>query len=240
MKPYYDHGGIVIYCADCRDVLKTLGPVNLVLTDPPYGVNLGEVDNGQARDKQQKPYTMFSDTPQYVAEVVVPAFVQALTISKRGIVTPGNRNLWLYPPAADVGVWYNPAGTGRNKWGFLLAHIILYYGTDPRLGKAQTASSTWGGNDPVDDMKNKLHPCPKPENFTSWLLKKGSLDGELVLDPFMGSGTTLAVAKRLGRRAIGIDIEEKYCETAAKRLSQEVFDFEPSVPTQQLLSTVTP
>ena len=225
LKPYYEHAGITIYHGDCREILPTLPKVDAVITDPPYGVMLGEAANGQARDKKQTAYTMFSDTPEYLREVVVPAFASALQNAKRAICTPGNRNVFLYPPADDIGVWYNPAGTDRGKWGYILAHMILYYGKDPRAGKCATASSAWGLNDAIGDLKQKLHPCPKPELFMHWMVKKGSTEEETILDPFMGSGTTLVAAKNLGRKAIGIEIEERYCEIAAKRLSQEVFDF---------------
>jgi site-specific DNA-methyltransferase (adenine-specific) len=66
------------------------------------------------------------------------------------------------------------------------------------------------------------HPCPKPYGWMAWAICLASEDGETVLDPFMGSGTTLRAAKDLGRKAIGIEIEERYCEIAAKRMRQEV------------------
>lgn len=72
------------------------------------------------------------------------------------------------------------------------------------------------------------HPCPKPEEFMRWLVGRVSLPGQTVLDPFMGSGSTLRAAKDLGRRAIGIEIEERYCEIAVKRLAQGVLPLEPS------------
>ena len=66
------------------------------------------------------------------------------------------------------------------------------------------------------------HPCPRPLNGMKYLVECFCPPSGLVVDPFMGSGTTLVAAKDLGRRAIGIEIEERYCEIAAKRLAQEV------------------
>lgn len=211
-------GDATLYLGDCREILPTLPKVDAVITDPPYGVMLGEVDNGQAREKEQTPYTMFSDSPEYIAEVVVPSIKVALGKAQRGFVTPGNRNAWLYPSPDDFGVWYNPAGTGRSKWGFILAHMILYYGKDPKAGKNATASSAWALNDSVGDIKNKAHPCPKPEKFMKWAVGKASLEGETILDPFMGSGTTGVAAMQLGRKFIGIEIEPKYFDIACKRI----------------------
>lgn len=211
-------GNATLYLGDACEVLPSLGPVDAVVTDPPYGVMLGEMNNGQARAKDQQPYTMFSDTVAYLESVVVPSFKIAMERSKRAVVTPGNRNAFLYPKPADVGVWYNPAGTGRGKWGFILAHLILYYGADPRAGIKATASSTWGKSDPIGAVKADGHPCPKPLLFMRWMVDKASVAGELVLDPFMGSGTTGVACIDTGRRFIGIEIEPLYFEQACERI----------------------
>jgi len=178
--------------------------------------------NGQAKQKGQQSYTAFVDDEPYLDRVVIPAIRMALSLSRRGIVTTGNRHSWKYPVPDDQGVWFNPAGTSRGKWGYQLSQPILFYGKDPRAGKGSTPSSCWGHNDSVKHMKNHDHPCPKPLKFVTWLILKGSLEEETILDPFMGSGTTLKAAKDNNRKAIGIDLEEKYCELAVKRLRQMV------------------
>lgn len=212
-------GDCTLYLGDSIEILNYVSAECLV-TDPPYGVGLGEVVNGQAREKNQQPYTMFSDTVENIKNSVLPIIVKSLDICQRGIITPGNRNAFLYPEPDDFGVWYNPAGTGRGKWGYILAHAILYYGKDPRAGKCATASSAWALNDSVSEIKNKEHPCPKPVKFTKWMVDKASMEGETVLDPFMGSGTTGVACVELGRKFIGIEIEEKYFDLSCRRIEQ--------------------
>jgi DNA modification methylase len=222
IEPRYQSDRVTLYCADCLQVLPQLeaGSVDAVVTDPPYGVGLGEVVNGQAIEKNQQRYTAFSDTPEYINDVVVPAIRLALEVGKRGIVTPGNRNAFRYPEPADIGVWYNPAGAGRGKWGFILAHLIFYYGADPKAGKNAIASSVWAHNDSVADIKNIVHPCPKPLKFTRWLVQKASSVNDIILDPFMGSGTTGVACMQTGRKFIGIEIDEGYYQIAEKRIRQ--------------------
>jgi site-specific DNA-methyltransferase (adenine-specific) len=219
LTPYYDDGnGIVIYHGDAREILPQIKGFNAVITDPPYGVSLGDVDNGQARAKKQQPYSCFIDSPAYLKEVCIPVIEMALSSSVRGAIFPGNRNVSLYPQADEIGCWYCPAATSRGKWGFITSNIILYYGKSPRAGIGDIANSfsMQTGRDEYD------HPCSKPYKVMEWLVEKASKPTDTILDPFMGSGTTLRAAKDLGRKCIGIEIEEKYCEIAAKRLGQEV------------------
>ena len=221
MKPYYEHVGIKIFHGDCREILPGLSATaDAMLTDPVWGI-----DGGRGHDAYIYGKALYDgkwqDTPEYVKEVVIPALDLALFLVDRAAITPGVRCMMLYPPPADMGCFWMPAAPKRGPWGFTTFSPILYYGRDYRAGKGALSTSLRV----TDAAEKNGHRCPKPLTAWSWLLKKVSQEGETVLDPFMGSGTTLVAAKNLGRKAIGIEIEEKYCEIAAKRLSQEVFDF---------------
>jgi hypothetical protein len=121
-----------LYLEDCLEILPEIGEVDAVFADPPYGVSLGEVKNGQRHDKNRRAYTCFFDMPEYVRDIAVPAVKIALSKAKRGIVTPVARNYFLYPPPDDMGVWFNSAGASIGRWGFILSSPILYYGKNPR------------------------------------------------------------------------------------------------------------
>jgi DNA modification methylase len=222
-------GPCTLYLGDCLEILQELGVADALVTDPPFGVMLGETKNGRERNKNQFPYIGFSDTPEYVRDKVIPAVKIALAKTKRGLMTPGTRNCFLYPPPDDMGVWFNPAGTAIGRWGFILASPILYYGKNPKSLKETGAASVWGMHDRDKEIK-ALHPCPKPLKFITWAVNKVSLVGETVLDPFMGSGTTGVACVGLGRKFIGIEIEEKYFDAACKRIeiatAQGKFNFE--------------
>jgi len=135
LKPYYQEGGQTIYLGDCRDILPRLPKVDLVLTDPPYGIDGARGNGNRARGKAKYIKTGWEDTPEYIAEVCVPVIASLVASVGRVILTPGNRYLHLYPmPPADIGCFWTPAGTGYGPWGTILFHSILYYGRDPRAG----------------------------------------------------------------------------------------------------------
>lgn len=197
-------GDCRLILGDCREVLPLLPKVDAVVTDPPYGVGID--------------YNGLVDDEQIILDVVLPAIEGCRLLSKRVVVTSGNKNAWLYPRPDDFGVWWNPAGTSTGKWGFqCVGTPILYYGKDPRTSRGASPSS------PVSvgasaEQDGKPHPCPKPLSLMKWLLRKSSFEGETVLDPFMGSGTTLVACARMGRAGIGIEIDEGYFDIACERV----------------------
>lgn len=231
MKPYYQDDYATIYHGDCRDVLDSFPPcfhVDCVITDPPYGVGLtgkSAKQRGGKTTKRADSYTLFSDTPEYVETTVIPVVSRFIDHGCRVAITPGSRCLWLYPPAADVGCFFSAAGTGMSSWGFSCSTAILYYGKCPFMARGLGGRPNSFGQTYPNDSNEYDHPCVKPIRQWRWLVGRVSIDGDTILDPFMGSGTTLRVSKDLQRKAIGIEIEEKYCEIAAKRLRQEVLPF---------------
>lgn len=222
-KPYYEHDGQTIYLGDCRAILPHLPKVDLVLTDPPYGISAAKNSLRKTSNKSKGAYDSvhFEDSQKYVSDVCVSVIKILIEKMKRVVLTPGQINIYKYPEPSHMGVFYYPASTSISRWGMRLWQPILYYGKDPYCNKLLPDS-----RQSTDSDRDTDHPCPKPLKSWSWLLARCSLPGETILDPFMGSGTTLRAAKDLRRRAIGIEIEERYCEIAAKRLEQEVFDFQ--------------
>lgn len=200
-KPYYDQEGITIYHSDCRLILPELEPVDLVLTDPPYGISL-----------ELTPWDKSIPSP---SKWLYNLFGKAKTI----LITPGNGNQNIYPRPNWVLSWFRPGSVQRVREGTGFSHWepVLLYGENNFPFDAKQISA----NNPD---ANCGHPCPKPIKLFIWLISKAG-NFNTILDPFMGSGTTLVAAKQLGRKAIGIEIEEKYCEIAVKRLAQKVLPF---------------
>ena len=139
------------------------------------------------------------------------------------LITPGVANMWRYPAPKWTLCFASGAGTGSGPWGFTSWQPVLAYGTDPYLSaglgrRPDTKLTSEGAS-----VDGGIHPCPKPHKLMRWIVARGTTEsGQTILDPFMGSGTTLRAAKDLNRKSIGIEIEERYCEIAAKRMSQLV------------------
>ena len=215
MEPYYQDESVTIYHADCREVIPTI-TCDIVMTDPPYGV---EKSSGTINRKRAKAeYTSdFEDSPRYIARVVIPVVVECL---KRWpvVLTPGNKCLMQYPQPDSLGCFYQPAAVGLQVFGNLDSQPILYYGKNPTKKNMGVPCSYVLTETP----EKNGHPCPKPLGIWKRLMTNVTLEGMTVFDPFMGSGTTVVAARETGRKAIGAEIDERYCEIAAKRCSQRL------------------
>ena len=203
MKPYYEHNGITIYHGDCREILPTLGPVDLVLTDPPYGINLTR--NWQ---EEKQVHIVGDDTP----------FDPSFLMSRNCVIWGGNNFADKLPPGGWI-CWDKRCSAKADRmYG---AAFELAWCSD--RAKFKFYRILHGGVVNADGINQpRYHPTQKPVVLMERILQ--DFRPKTVLDPFMGSGTTLVAAKELNRRAIGIEIEERYCEIAAKRLRQEVLD----------------
>ena len=230
-------GEATLYLGDCLEILPTLGKVDAVVTDPPWGIGLGSGTTGRKRGKALYDSDAFDDSEEYVLAICVPAVISALTLANgRGLVTSGVRCMTLYPRPRTVGGFYQPAAVGMSPWGFAGFNPVLFYGKDPRDGKGQSSVMTTLTDRPSDYG----HPCAKPDSAMLWMVNKASLEGQTILDPFMGSGTTGVACANLGRKFIGIEIEEKYFDIACKRIElayqqPRLFEDEPIKATPQNL-----
>lgn len=208
-----------IWHGDCREILPRLQAVDLVLTDPPFSVPIKYHDGSGKHPRSwgdlavMEPF--FREVFQSVREVVGDGQVYiCCDKDSYPIFYKASYPIWS---DSHLLIWYKP--TGRRGRGWLHSHELILHlrtqGTEYTDGFRQDVV----GIMPTRTL-NRQHPAEKPGDLW-WFLAQAS-DAQTILDPFMGSGTTLRAAKDLGRKAIGIEIEERYCEIAAKRMAQEV------------------
>lgn len=200
MTPYYEDESVTIYHGSALDIVPTL-TWDLAITDPPYGVGFQ--------------YATYKDTPEAYEEVVIPTLLRLLEGPACAFFMP-MKNAHRMPPAKWYLCWYKPGSTRRNALGgFNIWEPVAVYGDGWRCMNDAIRLP-----DCVNHDKGNEHPCPKPLALLRWVVSLHT--GGVILDPFMGSGTTLRAAKDCGHKAIGIEIEEAYCEIAARRMAQEV------------------
>lgn len=204
VAPYHAEAAVVIYHGDCRQILPHLGKFDLLLTDPPYGIGAGQKNFGKWRTSRMVKGDWDSETP--------PAWLMAMLLecAEKHIIWGGN--YYEMPPSRQFLVWNKGAG---------------FRGRD--FAECEQAWCSMDGNarmfdrDPLamGDYREKEHPTMKPVPLMQWCIQQAG-DVQTILDPFAGSGTTGVAAKNLGKRAVLIEREERYCEIAARRLSQDV------------------
>ena len=216
-------GDATLYLGDCRDVLPTLGRVDAVVTDPPYGVLVPGDFKDRVRDDRGgkhglaiKQYDGYSDTYENFVSLILPRLNSALDLCARAAVFTGPHIVEQRKPAA-VGCIYCSAASGRHEWGFKNCLPILLYGAAPDLHLGAKIPTAIASNETAERSD---HPCPKPLSWMKWLVTLTSRQNETILDPFMGSGTTGVACAKLGRRFIGVEIEPRYFDIACRRIEE--------------------
>jgi site-specific DNA-methyltransferase (adenine-specific) len=240
VKPYYEDSSVTIYHADCFDVLHELSGVGAVVTDPPY--SSGGAFRGD-RTLQTTTKYVNSDTMAYRPEFAGDnrdqrSFLVWATMwlnAARNATEPGAvlatfidwRQLPVLTDAVQAGgwtwrnlaTWWKP-GIRMQKGRFSASAEYVIYATH---GPATDGRGSPQNVFPCKVDKDREHIAQKPRDVMQWVLQVVP-PFAVILDPFMGSGATIEAAKALGHRAIGIDIDERYCESAARRLDQNVLE----------------
>jgi len=215
MKPYYQDDHVTIFHGDCREIIPALPRPDLVLTDPPYGVeilhdfSMGPRGVGKIKvDGKEFPPVRGNDVefdPQHVLvgglQILWGANHYAHRLPHNGRWLIWDKRCQIIPPRTQADcelAWCSDYGAAR----------MFYHYWDGMVKQSEQGIS-------------REHPTQKPLALMTWCMGFAP-DAQLVLDPYMGSGTTLRAVKDLGKRAVGIEIEEAYCEIAARRMRQEV------------------
>lgn len=232
MKPYFEQDGIQIFHGDCREILPTLGPVDHVITDPPYAPramkNARSATMLQRRDGKVYDfgYAALSEGLRIDVAREISRLAQRWVIVWSDVETVHRWKRPLFPlEYVRTGVWVREHGApqfsgDRPAQGIEACYIG--HGDTRKRWNGGGHPATWIGSIVNSQAERREHSSPKPLWLMTAQVQQFTDPGETILDPFMGSGTTLRAAKDLGRKAIGIELEEKWCEVAAKRMSQSV------------------
>ncbi len=194
-------GNARLILADCRDVLPVLSGIDAVVTDPPYGVGFKYVSHNDTRIGYEEFCKEWFDLCQSKVTTI--------------LLTPGTNNVAMWSrlrPYRWILAWLKPGAMGNSPVGVCNWEPVLMWGKGTR-NKTDVFTA------PIIPTKETgVHPCPKPVNWAVEAILR--VPGNVILDPFMGSGTTGVACARLGRRFIGIEIEPTYFDIARRRIEQ--------------------
>lgn len=198
--------GVTLYCGDCREILPTLGKVDAVVTDPPYGIGEARANNAsRAKLAVAKDY----GTSSWDDEPAHEAIATARQMATWSVVFGGN--YYNLPPTSCWLVWDKLNGASD------FADCELAWTNLPKA--VRRIQFRWNGmlrqnNEPRGD-----HPTQKPVEVMRWVINHLPEDATVICDPFMGSGTTGVAAVKLGRKFIGIEREPVYFDAACRRIA---------------------
>lgn len=203
-KPYYQDDAVTLYHGDCREILPFLGKFDLLLTDPPYGINAAKMTMGKGQsNKHESKRFEKKDWDQ-----TRPEIEWMLGVAAKTCIWGGNYFSDILPPTNHWLIWH------KQNDGRSFSECEMAWSD---FGK-QTRRFSWGW---LHGGEQKAHPTQKPEELMRWCILQSG-DSKTILDPFAGSGTTGRAAKDLGRKCVLIEREEKYCKIIMDRMAQEV------------------
>jgi site-specific DNA-methyltransferase (adenine-specific) len=253
VKPYYERNGITIYHGDCREILPQLADqsIDFIFTDPPYGHNnnnggdlirrreaaLGLLPTG-ADLPEARPIANDGPEANELVRWVFGEFARLLASEGCCCCCCGGGgpdpqfarwSLWLDEVLTfkQMVVWdKGPMGMGWHYRRSYETVLVAHKGQKARWYDKTDRVENIIRNIPKIIPRPTDHPTPKPERLVAHFMQLHSQPGDLVLDPFMGAGTTMRVAANLGRKGVGVEVDERWCEMAAKRLEQEALPLE--------------
>lgn len=215
-QPYYQDEAVALFLGDCREITAWL-EADVLVTDPPYGIGWKKNHNRAAKSRPHAGIVNDEDTKARDAALLLWGDRPALVFGSFYAPPPIHRQLLVWRKPADAGVVGSTTGWRRDiepvyligRWPQRAARWSSVFDSQARMiggSHGPAARYNHPHAKPVDVMEQLVHACPPG----------------VVADPFAGSGSTLVAARNLGRRAIGVELEERYCEIAARRLAQDV------------------
>jgi len=216
MKPYYQDDSCTIYNGDCLEVMKEFkdNQFDLCLTDPPYGINENNKQNlSRSNITACRDYGNYKWDKKRIGDEY---FLEIKRVSKNQIIFGGNYYGSILGDTSCYIVWDKDNGKSdfadcELAWTSFKSAVRIYKYKWQGMLQGNTKCK-----------EKRVHPTQKPLPVINWILNKYSKDTDIILDPFLGSGTTARACKDLGRKCIGIEISKEYCDIAVKRLGQEV------------------
>lgn len=220
MKPYFQNDLITLYHGDCLEITEWLS-ADVLVTDPPYGIDWSPNKGGYKGKASQirLPKIIANDSTTEVRDAVIELW------GTKPAVVFGSWKMPRPPLTKHRLVWHKKGqAPGPLNAPFMVQDEEIYIWGDGFISTSPPMRSVITTTEARSVEVAKIgHPTPKPVGLMETLI--GRCPDGVIADPFAGSGATLVAARNLGRKAIGIELEEKYCELIANRLSQEAFDF---------------
>ena len=213
----YDNGQIVLYNGDCMNVLEYIDDdsVDLILTDPPYGIayksNHYKYEWSKRHDAIENDDVLFLPVDELWPKIKVTGSMFAFYSYKNALIDTRKKNsiIWV------KNNW--TAGDLKGDFGNQYENIAFMPKPEFKL-RGPRWSNVWM----FDRVKSAIHPTEKPVELLKRIILSATDEGDLVFDPFAGSGSTLEACKLTGRRCVGVELNESYCEHIISRLRQEV------------------